>query len=167
VIDYRNNASQKERAEVLRNDARANTFAGRASAEADEIRGRFAQEHKATVIGSDGAPNYPRLPETNWVNDPVPPEEPLGFSVEAHEPVGEVGEIAKSLDGTADATNVADVASPCGEVVVSSSTLGDVTEAVAQSAPLAAVAAPLEVHASPADVEHTAAIPNPKRRSLR
>jgi hypothetical protein len=91
----RTDADQRERERILRNDVRAATYAGRAEAEADEIQGRFAAIEKATVIGT-GVSDYPRLPETNWTHDPVPPEAPLGLSVEDHEPVGEVGEIAAS-----------------------------------------------------------------------
>jgi hypothetical protein len=166
MTDYRNEATQREREHVLRNDARARTMHGRANAELDlENTGRFSKPH--TVIGVD-APDYPRLPSGPWA-DPVqiPPEEPLGYDISEVPIVGEAFEVAKSLDGTADATNVADVASSSGEVVVSSSTLGDVTEAVARSSPLAAVAVPLEVLASPADVERTAANPNPKSRGRR
>jgi hypothetical protein len=93
---YHQNSGQRERERLLRND-RANTFAGRAQAEADEIQGRWAQEHKAAVIGT-GPVQYPRLPESSWVNDPVPPEEPLGLDVNAVEPCGEKFEIEELGD---------------------------------------------------------------------
>jgi hypothetical protein len=57
--------------------------------------GRFANE--TVVVGSRSGPIYPNLPEGNpWSSDPVPPEEPLGWSVEAQEPTGEPFEIAAS-----------------------------------------------------------------------
>jgi hypothetical protein len=97
---YQNKSSQQEREAILRND-RANTFAGRASAELDlENSGRHAKPN--TVIGVDGPPDYPRLPENSWTHDPVPPEGPLGVSVEDHEPVGENFELARSLPRDSD-----------------------------------------------------------------
>jgi hypothetical protein len=95
-MDYRNKSSQQEREAILKND-RANTFAGRAQAEADDVRGRWAQEHKATVIGT-GPVVYPRLPENSWTHDSVPPEGPLGVSVDQHEAVGEFGEVQASIE---------------------------------------------------------------------
>jgi hypothetical protein len=133
---YHQNSDQREREAVMRND-RANTFAGRASAEADEIQGRWAQEHKATVIGT-GPVEYPRLPENSWTNDPTGVEPPLNYSVEAHEPVGEYREVQASIEE-----------------------LGD-GEAVARSSPLAAAVAPLEVPCFSPDVKRAAAIPHPK-----
>jgi hypothetical protein len=99
---YHQDADQRERERILRND-RANTFAGRAQAEADDVRGRWAQEHKATVIGA-GPVEYPRLPENSWTHDPVPPEGPVGVSVEDLEPVGEPREILASLETIGDPT---------------------------------------------------------------
>src|SRR6516162_6063265 len=114
---YHQDLDQRERERLLRNDLRANTFAGRAQAEADEIQGRWAQEHKATVIGA-GPVEYPRLPENSWTNDPTGVEPPLNIDVNTVEPCGEKFEIEA---------------------------IGDVTEAVRvgpQSSPLAAVVAP-------------------------
>ena len=165
---YQNKSSQAERKQVLRNDARVrsgSTFFDHTHN--NDEGGRYAKP--MNVTGSTPTVEYPRLPSGPWA-DPVqiPPEEPLGYGISEAPIVGEPHEI-EALDDTAYATNVADVAaSPCGEVVVSSSTLGDVTEAVAQSAPLAAVAAPSSVVlASPADVERTAAIPTPKPTETR
>jgi hypothetical protein len=62
--------------------------------------GRFTD--KASVNGSKPAVAYPRQPEGSpWAGDLVPPEEPLGWSVEAQEPVGEPHEIAASLAAAA------------------------------------------------------------------
>jgi hypothetical protein len=61
-----------------------------------ERSGRHAQH--ATVTGSKPAVAYPRQPEGSpWAGDLVPPEEALGWSVEAQEPTGNYHEIAESL----------------------------------------------------------------------
>jgi hypothetical protein len=136
---YQNKSSQAEREAILRND-RANTFAGRAQAEADEIQGRWAQEHKATVTGT-GPVEYPMV-APNWSVDPTGVEPPLGMDVNTVEPCGEKFEIDALGDVTTEAVRVGP-----------------------QSAsPLAAAVAPSEVPASPADVERAAANPTPKRR---
>ena len=76
----------------------------------------------------------------NWSVDPTGIEPPLGIDVNAVEPCGEKFEIDALGDVTTEAVRVGP-----------------------QSAsPLAAVAAPLQALASPADVERAAAIPNPK-----
>ena len=138
---YHQNSDQREREAVLRND----TFQSRAQAEADDVRGRWAQEHKATVTGT-GPVQYPRLPESSWVNDPVPPEQPLGLDINTVEAVGTIPEIQASIEELGDAATEAVRVGP-------------------QSAsPLAAADVPSEVPASPADVERAAAIPTPKRR---
>jgi hypothetical protein len=95
---YRQDADQREREAILKND-RANTFAGRAQAEADEIQGRWAQEHKATVIGT-GPVVYPRLPENSWTHDPTGFEPSLGIDVNAVEPCGEKFEIEAMATST-------------------------------------------------------------------
>jgi hypothetical protein len=96
---FRNDASQRERERILRND----TFQSRAQAEADEIQGRFAQEHKATVIGT-GPVQYP-MAAPNWSADPVGVEPPLGQDVNAQEPVGEAFEIANLTGATVRASD--------------------------------------------------------------
>jgi hypothetical protein len=117
---YQNNASQKEREEVLRS-----TFQSRAIAEADEVRGRWTEINKSNVVGATPTVDYPRLPSGPWA-DPVqvPPEPSLGFSVEDHEPVGTIQEIEASLG--------AHSASPCAhndttalDAVVSSAGVGE------------------------------------------
>jgi hypothetical protein len=94
---FHNTASQREGAEVLSND----TFQSRAIADADIPLGRFTEHERATVVGSEGAPNYPQGP--NWAqHDPVPPEPSLGFDITAIEPVGEFHEVQKSLAALGD-----------------------------------------------------------------
>ena len=119
---FRNEASQKEREAVLRNDQRVRSGSTFLDHTHSEEGGRFAKP--TNVIGSTPTVQYPRLPSGPWA-DPVqvPPEEPLGFSVEDHEPVGMIPEIQASLKAEAlgDVPGVAQ----CGAT----------TEAVAQSAP--------------------------------
>jgi hypothetical protein len=87
---YHQSADQREREAILRND-RANTFAGRAQAEADDVRGRWAQINKFDVVGATPTPQYPAGP--NWSVDPTGLEPPLGIDVNAVEPCGEKFEI--------------------------------------------------------------------------
>src|SRR5262245_7924583 len=56
------------------------TFFSRARADADQLGGRFK---KVTETRVTGVPSYPQQPASSpWANDPVPPEAPLGFSVD-------------------------------------------------------------------------------------
>jgi hypothetical protein len=90
--DFKNDATQAERQEALRND----TYHGRASHDL-ELGGRFAAINKPSIIGAASA-KYPKLPSSSpWSADPVPPEEPLGFEINALEPVGTAAEIEASL----------------------------------------------------------------------
>jgi hypothetical protein len=133
---YHQNSDQREREAILRND-RANTFAGRAQAEADDVRGRWTQINKSDVVGATPTPQYPAEP--NWSVDPTGVEPPLGIDVNTVEPCGEKFEIEALGDG----------------------------EAVAQSSPLAAADVPSEVPCFSPDVERAAAIPNPKPTETR
>jgi hypothetical protein len=64
------------------------------------LGGRFAAG--GDVSGAEEATHYPRQPENSpWSHDPVPPEEPLGFSVQDVEPCGTPVEIAASIGGDA------------------------------------------------------------------
>jgi hypothetical protein len=125
---FHNNTSQSDRAEVLRND-RANTFAGRAEAEVDEIRGRFAQEHKATVIGT-GPVQYP-MAAPNWSADPVGVEPPLNYEINETPIVGEPHEQAKG--DTTDFPSSADVA--LGGATSEASTVGTAQSQLASPSP--------------------------------
>lgn len=91
MTDFNNRSTQREKAEVLRND----TYFHRAQVD-QELGGRFA---KASVVAGE-APSvqYPRLPSSSpWSEDPVPPEEPLSVDVNAQEPTGTPAEIEASL----------------------------------------------------------------------
>jgi hypothetical protein len=87
---YNNDAAQKEKMEVLRNERRLrDTFHTRAQVDPDEPGGRFAKLHPTSVTGSSPTSHVPPLPPSSpWHCDPVPKEEPLGYSVNAQEPIG-------------------------------------------------------------------------------
>jgi len=71
-----NDTDQQTRRQVLKD-----TYFSRASADADMIGGRFKRETETRVTG---VPSYPRQPESSpWASDPVPPEEPLGYDINA------------------------------------------------------------------------------------
>jgi hypothetical protein len=73
------------------------TFHSRASVEL-ELEGHAGRFKNDTIVsGSGPSVQYPRLPDGNpWSSDPVPPEPPLGWSVETQEPCGEAWEIEAS-----------------------------------------------------------------------
>lgn len=85
--------SQAEKRRIMLEERGLRTYHGHATASADEDRGgRFAVRSPATVIGTSPV-SYPRQPEGSpWACDPVPPERPLGYSVNDLEPVGEIHE---------------------------------------------------------------------------
>ena len=81
--------SQAERRRIMADDRRAKTYFGQAQHADDDLGGRYAKVHSTTVVGSSPI-SYPAQPATSpWHHDACPPEPPLGFSVEAKEPVGE------------------------------------------------------------------------------
>jgi hypothetical protein len=105
MTDYRQNASPAEKLSTLLNDKRvkeASTFSQFANSDANQDAGRFAQINKSTVVGATPVPEYPRLPENSWTNDPTGVEPPLGF-VDETPIVGEVGEVQASIDRLANA----------------------------------------------------------------
>jgi hypothetical protein len=68
---------------------------------ADEgmVGGRWTKPTEATVISSKAGAVYPRLPASSpWADWPSPPEEPLGYAIDAVEPVGSPGEVAESIE---------------------------------------------------------------------
>ena len=95
--------SQREKRRILAEDRQVRTtYLHHAESSVDDDRGgRFAAiEKSATVIGTSPAV-YPPQPEGSpWRCDPVPMEEPLGFSVEDHDPVGEPHELARDAADT-------------------------------------------------------------------
>jgi len=94
-MTFNNNSSQKERRQVIRNDA--TTLHDFAQSAAGEISGRWAKP--ATVNASEQAAHYPRLPTSSpWSNPIEAVEPPLGFSVEETPIVGEYAEVQASLD---------------------------------------------------------------------
>jgi hypothetical protein len=80
---------QVERRRVLINDARARDHSRNGDTSSyinhysPEMGGRFSNVGAATVVGQSPNP-YPPLPENNpWRSDPVPPEPPLGYRIDA------------------------------------------------------------------------------------
>jgi hypothetical protein len=111
-----NAEEQAERRRVFENDKRVmegSTYFAQAQASAmDEMGGRFAKVQPTSVTGS--APTaWPKMPEGNpWACDPMPPEPPLGYAVDAQDPVGEPHEIAASQGSTVAASAVGGTPSP-------------------------------------------------------
>jgi hypothetical protein len=102
-----NDIPQSERRQVSENDRvarRAATYHSLASADIDQERGgRFATMNKPAVTGTDPAVRVPQQPANSfWSRDLLPPEPPLGWSVEAQEPVGEVWEVEQSMETRTD-----------------------------------------------------------------
>jgi hypothetical protein len=87
--------SQREKRRILAEDRQVRTtYLQHAESSVDDDRGgRFAAiEKSATVVGA--APiSYPQQPATSpWARDVIGDEPPLGYSVEDHDPVGELHE---------------------------------------------------------------------------
>jgi len=85
---------------TLENDRKVregSTYFHHAAASAlDEMGGRFAKVQPTTVTGSTPSA-WPKMPEGNpWACDPLPMEPPLGYAIDAQDPVGEPHEIAAS-----------------------------------------------------------------------
>jgi hypothetical protein len=100
--------SQAEKRDVLRNDARVRQQSrnGDTSSYIDhyspEMGGRFSAEGAATVVGTTPNP-YPALPASSpWSGpDPVPPEQPLGYRIDAM-PESESLAVPHSVEDTGD-----------------------------------------------------------------
>jgi hypothetical protein len=72
---FNNDTDQQTRRQILKD-----TYLSRAAADADMIGGRFKKQTETRVTG---VPHYPRQPtSSHWHSDPVPPEDPLGYSVD-------------------------------------------------------------------------------------
>ena len=118
---------QRERREVLRNDQllrkqaaedRASTYFAQAQAEIGaELGGRFKHLSQTVVTGVPQAPMQPQ--GSPWRCDPVGPEPPLGYDINALVPTGEPHEVQASIEHTASASVVCEHAdgpstSACG-----------------------------------------------------
>jgi hypothetical protein len=106
--------TMREKKEVLKNETAFSTYFSRAQAEiGDEMGGRFRQLAPAPVAG---VPTYPQLPSGSpWAADPVPALEPLGYSINDLEAVGEPHELQQS---------VAELSGPSGDLERSSTASG-------------------------------------------
>ena len=90
--------SQAERRRIMAEERRLRTYHGVAASSVDDEKGgRYAGSgSKQTIVGSSPIV-YPKLPANSpWVKDEYPPEPPLGFSIDAQEPVGEKFEVEAS-----------------------------------------------------------------------
>ena len=77
---YHNEATQAERKAIVKNDS----YFSRQQNAVDDAGGRYAKLTPSNVTGSTPSPQYPQIPSGPWAgDDPVPNEEPLGFSVHA------------------------------------------------------------------------------------
>ena len=114
-------AEQKERLAVLKNEQQSNLRPGdyepstlhemaNLGIDTDISSGRSKGDY---VSGSQAATNYPAIPSGPWSADyaKVPDEPPLGYAIDAQEPVGTFAEISLSAAGaSADAGNGAECA---------------------------------------------------------
>jgi hypothetical protein len=150
---FRNDATQKEKAAVAKNDRDLASHLLRfAEAQAREgSDGRWGAINKVNVTGRYDGPNrIPRLPDTSWSNQAamVGHEQPLNADVNAMDPVGEYGEVQASLGNDITATTPSS-----GDVGAK----GD-GGSVASSPPSPKAAAGVEQHLAPP----AAAQPNPQ-----
>jgi hypothetical protein len=93
--------SQAEKLALLRQDRPGSTMFQQARADVEMAQGgRFGAVSKTTVTGSVPSQQVPRQPATAWVNDRLPDEPPLGYEINAVEPVGTYQEIQQSIQQT-------------------------------------------------------------------
>jgi hypothetical protein len=92
---FHNKASQAEKREVDANDRRVRNALTYLDHTHDDAGGRFARQRPSTVVGADPSVNYPAA--APWTRDAVPPEPPLGTSIDEMIPVGESFEVEQSL----------------------------------------------------------------------
>jgi len=140
-MTFRNEATRREREEILKNDL-SQTLHGRAQAQLEQERsGRFAKP--STVTGA--APSPQAYPGAAWTQNVVPPEPPLGVDVNFVEAVGEKFEIERSI---AQAEVAAfDIKAPGA----SSSSFGDAS--VERSHPVKAAPTPSQMTSAEASTE--------------
>jgi hypothetical protein len=87
--------SQSEKRRILAEDRKArSTYFQHAQSVIDEDRGgRFSAVGSSPKVVGTSSISYPQQPEGSpWRCDPVPPEMPLGYSVNEQEPVGDIHE---------------------------------------------------------------------------
>lgn len=92
--------SKAERQTVMADDRRATTYHAVAQVSIDDERGgRYgALGRTATVTGSRPIACHPQQPSTSpWRCDPCGPELPLGYAIDAIEPVGELHERGEAV----------------------------------------------------------------------
>jgi hypothetical protein len=102
---FNNSADQSERREVLDNDLRlqrGSTYHSHTNID-EEAGGRFARQQPMLIVGAAPVPLYPGSVPA-WTQDRGPDEPPLGFSVDAQEPLGEPHELEASM-GTSSSAN--------------------------------------------------------------
>jgi hypothetical protein len=140
MTDYHQNADQREREQVLRNDKRvASTFLDHTHN--NDEGGRFAKPQN--VIGSEPTAQYP-MAAPNWSVDPTGVEPPLNIDVNAVEPCGEKFEIEASCGDAApphpdraiplDASAV-EPASSLGDVTTTEISSGDIAQSQLVASP--------------------------------
>jgi hypothetical protein len=97
---------QSERRRIMLEERRGRTYQGHAIVSADEDRGgRYANAGNSTTVVGARPISYPQQPATSpFACDPVGPEPPLGYAIDAQEPVGEMFErtsapVAPAVEG--------------------------------------------------------------------
>jgi hypothetical protein len=106
--------SQAERRRIMAEERRGRTDQGHALDGEPDLGGRFAKVNTTTVVGASPI-SYPQQPAGSpWRSDECPPEGPLGYSVDAVEPVGEHYEVeaSRSADAGVDGAQSAPDARP-------------------------------------------------------
>jgi hypothetical protein len=100
MTEYHNDADQSERRDLLQEHLRqrqqGSTYSAHAHMHIDDAGGRFAKTRPSLTVGSKPTVDYPGDKLPAWVTDRGPDEPPLGFSVDAMEPVGESFEVLQS-----------------------------------------------------------------------
>jgi hypothetical protein len=111
---YSQEASREEKAAILKveTDRAINTLRAYTNITDPVAGGRFAKALGEYTVGATPTVEYPRLPENSPSHhDPLPDEMPLGFSVDALEPTGELHELQEPV-GPPPADSQAEVTPP-------------------------------------------------------
>jgi hypothetical protein len=103
---FKNNATMKEKAEVLRNEHRLRegdrspaTYHSVAMVQ-QELESNAGRYGRTNIAGESESVEYPRQPFSPWTND-VNVSPPLGVAIDAMEPVGAPHEIEASIQALA------------------------------------------------------------------